>query len=108
MNEISDTKGEQLLKKLDRRDKLGRGLELFLVVIVLIINMYGLYQIQNIIKTNQAGTLEARKQNVQRQDELKGYIECIVLLGKAHPDINFQISSLEQTKALLDECAKTQ
>lgn len=108
MSEIPNSKGERLLKTLDKRDKIGRGLELILVLFVLIINMYGLYQIQNIIKINQTAAVEARKQNVARQDELKGYVKCLSLLRFDHPELLNPDVTREQVSKALDECAKVQ
>lgn len=36
--------------------------------------------------------------------ETKRYVECIMLLNKTHPDVNFETATLKQTKAILDEC----
>ncbi len=63
-------------------------------------------QTQTIINNNQAGALQARKDNIQRSDESKGYIKCLLLLKYDRPDIT-PASSRADTEAALDNCAKS-
>lgn len=63
---------------------------------------------QQIIQSSQTATLEARKQNAERQERTIGYIQCVILLTKKYPDVNFPSLNYDQTKAYSDECAKTE
>lgn len=63
-------------------------------------------QTQTIINNNQAGTLEARKDSIQRSNESKGYIKCIFLLRYDRPDIGPD-SPRQDVESALDNCAKS-
>lgn len=100
-----EPQGEKLLTKLDRRDRVTRGLEVVVLLILMAINIFGLFRIESIIKSNQVGTIEARKANAARQDELKGYIKCIVLLRYDNPNLNSESPRVD-VEIALDKCAK--
>lgn len=61
---------------------------------------------QTIISNNQQSTLEARKANEQRQEDLKNYTKCIVLLPYDHPEFLATRPTREQAVAAMDKCAK--
>lgn len=68
-------------------------------------NILGLLEIQSLIKHNQAETVTARAQNMERQDDLKNYTKCIVLLRFNQPPID--LSSKAAVSKALDVCATT-
>lgn len=108
--------------KIDKYDTIIQGYKLLLITISFILMSVGVYQVfavghkidlnvintQQIIQDNQRSTIEARKSNIARQKDLKSYVECIILVGKTHPELNFATATLAQTKAILDECAAQQ
>lgn len=53
-------------------------------------------------------TMQARADNKKRQDDMTNYIQCILLLNKKYPDVNFQQLNYEQTKKYLVDCATGQ
>ncbi len=62
-------------------------------------------QNQKLAEDYQAQTLAARQANMERQDRIIGHIDCIVLLAKTHPEVNFQDLSLAETKGYINQCA---
>jgi cell division protein FtsL len=58
------------------------------------------------INSNQESALVARQANADRQNEMKAYIQCVLLLSKAYPDVDFRALGLEETKVYLDKCAE--
>lgn len=107
-------------KEIQRYDKLLRPLVIFIAIYILVGVTIGARQVfvvghkidnnvqqtQTIINNNQAGTLQARKDNIQRQKDLNGYIKCLVLLRYDRPDIT-PASSRQDTESALDNCAKS-
>lgn len=75
-----------------------------LLVALLVLNVAGLFQIRNLITDNQANAVVARKQNIQRQEEIKGYIKCIILLRYDNPNLSPASPRADVEKAL-DKCA---
>lgn len=50
-------------------------------------------------------TVQARIDNKERQDNLKRYIKCILLIRYDHPELNAN-STKEQVSSALDDCSK--
>lgn len=63
---------------------------------------------QQIIQSNQRSALEARKLNLQRQEDLKGYIKCILLAHFDHPELASPDATKQQVSDALDRCAKVE
>lgn len=96
--------GEAKLRQLDTRDKILKIYQVFILVGLIIINTFGLFQIQKLIRDNQASTIEARKLSLARQDQIKGYIKCIILLRYDNPNLK-PTSSKQEVEQALDRCA---
>lgn len=96
---------EKLIHKIDARDRLMRVLEVVALLIIMGINIFGLFQIESIIKTDQAGTVAARQANKDRQQQITDYIKCLVLLRYDAPTLGPQ-STRAETEAALDKCAQ--
>lgn len=60
-------------------------------------------QNQKIASDAQASTITAREQNIERQEQLKSYIKCIVLL-KFEPTLTVNSPEVD-VAAALDKCA---
>ncbi len=102
-------------------NSIAEALMYALMLLLLIMNVVGLKissdnaaqakqlaaQNQKFAAESQKQTLVARQQNMARQDQLKGYIECVLLLGKANPTIDFNTTTFDQTKIYLDKCASS-
>lgn len=80
------------------------ALQYILIIAVLIVNIIGIVKIQTVINDNQAQTIVARQQNIQRQQEIKDYIKCLILLRYDNPTLTVN-STRAQTEAALDKCA---
>lgn len=61
---------------------------------------------QMIIQNNQASTLQARKDNITRQNDLKNYVKCIALAPFDVPAS--ELSTRTGSEKALDNCAKVQ
>lgn len=83
------------------------ALQYIFLLAVVILNIIGLVKIQTIIDENQQSTLAARQANMDRQDKIINHIDCVLLLNKKYPNVNFQTLSYDDSKAYLDKCAKT-
>lgn len=102
---IPESANERLIQKVDRRDKQMRIAETLMLLALTIFNVFTAVRLQQVISQNQANTLEARQQNIQRQNQLQGYIKCILLLRyNATPE---SLATLEGAEAALDACAKS-
>ncbi len=99
-------------KKIAFYDKLFKSFLVFATLLILIGVAIGVRQVfvvghkidTNIINNNNAA-IEARKQNMQRQENITNYVKCILLLSKKHPELNIASLNYDQSNALLDECA---
>lgn len=112
----------ELAEGIRRWNTIYRAALLFLAIVSTVGILYGVNRsvdqghkidkttqlVLQIIQDNQKSTLAARQQNTQREEDIKNYVKCIVLLGKKHPDVNYATIDYDQAKALLDECANTQ
>lgn len=101
---------EQLLKRIDKRDRLLKTITIAALLVLMsasFINQIRLNDnqqaLQQVIDDNQQSTLQARQNNVTRQDELKAYIKCIFLAKFDVPTA--QLSTREGTVKALDDCA---
>ncbi len=103
-----------LMRKVEARSKKATSwmfISVFLIMIVLVIGVVGIYK-QNRFGEQQAqATLEAREANKQRQEELAArqdntinHIDCVLLLTKKYPKVNFQALNYDQTSEYLREC----
>lgn len=103
-------------------NKIYRGALLGFVILIFIIATIGVRQVfvvgkkidnniqlvQYIIVGNQQSNIAARKASIERDAENKRYIQCIALLTKKYPNVNFQALSYDESKAYLVECARVQ
>lgn len=104
-NNIDLSENELKLRQLEARD---RKLRIFQVVVLLGIVMFNIFtaiRLQNVIDRNQANAVEARKSNIARQDELKNYIKCIILLRYDNTNLGPD-SPRKDVETALDRCAK--
>lgn len=62
---------------------------------------------KTIIENAQQSTLEAREANIERQEDLKSYVKCIVLLRYNYPDLN-ETSPKSDVETALDSCAEVE
>jgi hypothetical protein len=91
------------LARIERRDKRIATFKIFLLLIVVIFNVLTALRLQQVIDENQAETQRAREANIARQDEIKEYIKCVLLIRFDYtPE---QLSSKEQVESALDTCA---
>lgn len=102
---IPETPNQELLSRVDRRDKLVRGVELAILFIIVLFNIFLGLRIQSVIDQNQADVLRAREANIQRQVELKDYIKCVLIIRFDYtPE---ELATKEGVTKALDTCAKT-
>lgn len=92
-----------------------------LLILMLMFNVAGLFisaqnanqakiiaaQNQRFAEASQRQTIDARKANVQRQNEIKDYIKCLALLRFEEPPITVN-SNKQETVAALDKCARVE
>jgi hypothetical protein len=97
------TKGEALLRKVDRRDKVMRLAEIAILFALVLFNVFTAVRLQNVIDQNQADTLQAREANIARQDELKDYIKCVLLIRYDVPPEH--LTTRDGAEQSLDTCA---
>lgn len=100
---IPQSPSQALIAKVDKRDKLVRIIEVAILMTVVVFNVFVGLRIQTVIDNNNAATVQARKDNVERETQSQQYIKCIVLL-------RFNTTPMAlQTKAgvekALDACA---
>lgn len=104
-NNIDLSENELKLRQLETRD---RNLRIFQVIVLLGIVMFNIFtaiRLQNVIDRNQANAVEARKSNFARQNEIKSYIKCILLIRYDHPELT-QTSPRSEVEQALEECSK--
>lgn len=101
---IPDSPAQKMLKKVDRRSFVAVVFGIGLLLIVTVFNVFTAVRLQYIIDKNQEDTLQARDANVDRQEELQGYIKCVLLLRfDTTPE---QFATREGASKALDDCAK--
>lgn len=61
-------------------EKVSNLLTLVLVPLVIGVNIFSIFQLRNFVVDNQRGVLVARQDNRRRQEEIKNYVRCILLL----------------------------
>lgn len=74
-------------------------LQYVLLIAVLMVNIV-------VILNSQAETRKARETNKQRQVDMINHFDCVVLLTKKYPNINFQALNYDDSKRYLTECAE--
>lgn len=102
---IPPTPAQDLLSKVDHRDKLVRGIELFVLACVVGFNVFLGLRLQQVIDQNNKATVEARQNNIARQDDLKNYIKCLSLIRFNQPPVD--VTDKAAVSAALDTCAKS-
>lgn len=102
---IPKSPSQDLISKVDRRDKLVRGVELFVLACVVGFNIFLGLRLQQVINQNNASTVAARQQNIDRQNDLKNYIKCLSLVRFNQPPVD--LSSKTAVSKALDQCAQT-
>lgn len=115
--------------KVDFYGKLYRATLLILVLIITLAVLIGVRKVfevgnkidlnvqntRQIIIDKEKGTLEARKANVQRQEDLKinqenlkGYVKCITLARFDYPELISPTVTKQQVSDALDRCAEVE
>jgi hypothetical protein len=61
-----------------------------------------------LLVANQKSAIEARKANKQWIDVVVNHIDCVVLLSKKYPTVNFPALNYDQLKGYLNECVVTE
>lgn len=89
---MPETSSERLLKKIERKDTIIRSVQLIVLTFISVFNIFFAVQ-----------TLDARQANIQRQDELKDYIKCILLIR--YDSTPEQLATRKGGEAALDHCA---
>lgn len=100
---IPPSDAQKFIIKTDRRDKLVRGIEVFILLIVVAFNIFLGVRLNQVIDQNQKDTLVRAAQASQDRDELKGYIKCLVLLRFDVPAE--QLTARDGVASALDACA---
>ncbi len=100
---IPATPAQVKLNQLDRRDKIVRAVELFVLLAVVLFNVFLGLRLQQVIDENNRATVEARMANIERQGELKDYVKCVILIG--FDNTPEQLATREGTEAALIKCA---
>lgn len=78
-------------------------------LIVLLLIIFGMQlasntKIQQTQAQQQDSTIEARRLNLARQDKIINHIDCVLLLTKKYPKVNFQALNYDQLKKYLNDC----
>lgn len=94
---------QELITKVDARDKLVRGIELFVLACVVGFNVFLGLRLQQVIDQNNQATVTARQQNIDRQNDLKDYIKCLSLVRFNQPPVD--VTSKAAVSKALDDCA---
>lgn len=94
---------QELIAKVDNRDKLVRAIELFALACVVGFNIFLGLRLQQVIDQNNQATVDARQQNIARQNDLKNYVKCVSLVRFNQPPVD--LTSKNAVSKALDECA---
>lgn len=100
---IEESPAQKALAKIDKRDRLVRGIEIGLLLVVVGFNVFTGVRLQNQIEANNKATIAAREQNIGRQTEIKDYIKCLSLLKFTAPPES--LTTKEGVTKALDACA---
>ena len=100
---IPDSPAQQTLQKLDHRDRFIRTVEIFILILVVVFNIFLGVRLQQVINNNQIETVAARQANIKRQQDLEQYIKCVLLIRYDVPPE--QLTTRKGTEAALDKCA---
>lgn len=103
---IPKSPAQDLISKVDNRDKLVRSIELFVLACIVGFNIFLGLRLQQVIDQNNQATVEARQQNIARQGDLKNYIKCLSLIRFNEPPVD--LTSKQAVSAALDQCAKSE
>lgn len=103
---IPQSPAQETLAKIDKRDQRIRIIELTIVFAMVIINLFVLLRLQQVIDQNNRATIEARQQNIERQNDQKNYIKCVLLIRFNEPPVDLTTKS--SVSKALDQCAQTQ
>lgn len=109
-------------KKITFYDRLYRWSLLILAVVsttAIIVGVWKVFKVgnqlddnirrtQSIIMTNQSSTVEARKANVKRQENIKNYVKCITLARFDNPELVSPTVTKQQVSDALDKCASVE
>lgn len=94
---------QSFIKKIDRRDKLVRIIEIVFLVIAISFTIFGLIRIQQLISLSQQETLQRSEKAAQERGETKQYIRCILLIRFDNPPET--LTTREGVAKALDNCA---
>lgn len=100
---IPASPAQQFIAKAERRDKVQRSVEVFVLICVVVFNLFIGLRLQQVIDQNNQATVTARQQNIDRQNDLKDYIKCILLVRFNQPPVD--ATSKAAVSKALDECA---
>lgn len=109
---------DSLMRKVEARSRKSAGwlfVSVILILAAVVIGVVGIYKQTAISKSIQAtqdaqvaSTVEARKANAARQQQLADYIKCLSVARFDHPEILKPTVTKEQVVKILDDCAKEQ
>lgn len=102
---IDKSPSQDFIGKVDRRDKLMRIIEVFMLLVIVLFNVFFGLRLQSVINKNNQTATDSRKTNAQRQNEIQDYIKCVVLIRFDDPPLP-ATATREETSKALDECAK--
>lgn len=100
---IPESPAQQFLARVDARDKMARAAGIAILLALVVFNVFTAIRLQNVIDQNQRDTLEARQANTARQNELKDYIKCVLLIRYDVPAE--ALTTRDGVEAALDACA---
>lgn len=96
---------QDFIKRVDRRDRLVRNIEVGLLLLVTIFNIVMVIQTRQVINQNQQSAVEARQANIDRQSQMTAYIKCVLLIRYDTPADQLQTRTGVETA--LDKCASS-
>lgn len=101
---IKDSPAQEFIRTVDKRDKVIRVIEVVCLLALALFSLYTSIRLQYVIDQNNAATVDARQANVARQDELKDYIKCVLLIRYVVPPED--LADYDGAEEALDTCAR--
>ncbi len=98
------TDSEHFLLKAERYDRYLRSIVSVVLVLVVAFNILNVIRLQQVFRQNEAAAVAAREANRNRQNEIKAYIRCVILLRYDNPNLTPQ-SPRQDVETALDKCA---
>jgi hypothetical protein len=98
------TKGEALLQKVDRRDKIVRIIEVAILLLLAGFNIFSAIRLQDVVDQNHDAAIQRSELATRQRQEQKDYIKCVLLIRFDVPPE--QLTTREGTEKALDDCAE--